>query len=71
MGHGGADRLFIKSVFDSYRLKKESITPISQSVHSHIAALALEEALVTGETVVIEEFVDKYRKSYKTLEINP
>lgn len=61
-GHGGADRLFIKSVFDSYRSKKESITPISQSVHSHIVALALEEARITGETVLIEEFVDKNRK---------
>jgi predicted dehydrogenase len=62
-GHGGADRLFVKSVFDSYRSKKESITPISQSVHSQIVSLALEEARVTGQTVFIEEFIDKNRKT--------
>lgn len=55
-GHGGADRLFVKSVFNSYRSNKESLTPLSQSVHSHIVALALEEARVTGKTVLIEEF---------------
>lgn len=62
-GHGGADRLFVKSVFESYRLKKESITPISQSVHSHIVALALEEARVTGKTVLIDEFIERNKKA--------
>ena len=58
-GHGGADRLFVRSVFDSYRSKKEGLTTMSQSVHSHIVALALEEARLTGETVIIEEFMGK------------
>lgn len=58
-GHGGADRLFVKAVFDSYRKGGESITPISQSIHSHLVALALEEARITGETVQIEEFVER------------
>jgi len=61
-GHGGADRLFVKSVFNNYRLKKQSLTPISESVHSHIVALALEEARMTRETVLIEEFIEKNRK---------
>lgn len=64
-GHGGADRRFVRSVFDSYRSKKESSTPISQSVHSHIVALALEEARVSGETVLIEEFMEKNRKMHR------
>jgi len=62
-GHGGADRRFVRSVFESYRQEKESLTPIAQSVHSHIVALALEEARVTGETIVIDEFVERNRKS--------
>lgn len=62
IGHIDADRLFIKSVFQNYRLKKQSLTTISESVHSHIVALALEEARMTGETVLIEEFIDKNRK---------
>ncbi len=62
-GHGGADLRFVKAVFDSYRSEKESISPISQAVHSHIVALALEEARVTGETVLIEEFVERNSKT--------
>lgn len=62
-GHGGADRLFVKHVFESYRQKKESITPISEAVHSHIVALALEEARVTGKTVLIDEFINRNKKS--------
>lgn len=58
LGHVDADRLFIKTVFDNYRQKKQSLTPISEAVHSHIAALALEEARVTGQTVAIQEFAD-------------
>jgi predicted dehydrogenase len=61
LGHIDADRIFVKSVFQNYRVKKQSLTPISESVHAHIAALALEEARVTGETVLIEEFIDKNR----------
>lgn len=61
-GHGGADRLFVRSVFESYRQKKESFTPLAEAVHSHIVALALEEARVTGETVLIDEFIERNRK---------
>lgn len=62
LGHMDADRLFVKSVFTSYRSKKQSLTPLSEAVHSHIAALALEEARMTGETVRIEEFIERSRK---------
>jgi predicted dehydrogenase len=61
LGHVDADRLFIKSVFQNYPLKNQSLTSISESIHAHIAALALEEARVTGETVLIREFIDKNR----------
>lgn len=63
LGHKDADRRFVKSVFQNYRMKKQSLTPLSESVHSHIVALALEEARVTGQTVLVEEFVAKHRKS--------
>lgn len=63
LGHVDADRLFVKSAFQSYKQKKQSLTTISESVHSHIVALALEEARVTGETVRIDEFIDANRNS--------
>ena len=61
-GHGGGDsgivRSFVQLVAGEYEGK--SITDIDTSIESHLIAFAAEEARLTGKTIDIREFKERF-----------
>ncbi len=64
-GHGGGDHGLVSNLYDemSKENPEDMSSSISQSIESHIMGYAAEESRVTGQTVVIKDFLEKEIKS--------
>ncbi len=61
-GHSGGDQGIMEEFVAVLKGERENTNSISQSVHSHLMAFAAEESRITGKTVLLEEFEERYRR---------
>lgn len=62
-GHSGSDDAFMRGFLRTVQTNGQySISSASQSLQSHLIALAAEESRVTGKTIILEDFKNKMQK---------
>lgn len=59
-GHSGGDEGIMEEFVAILKGERKNTNPVAQSVHGHVMAFAAEESRLTGKTVVLKEFEERY-----------
>lgn len=66
-GHSGGDEGIMEEFVAILKGERKNLNTIAQSVHSHVMAFAAEESRLTGKTILLKEFEEKYQKEIEEM----